>query len=124
MGQLIDNTDKIFQYIKTQLSKGIKNRQHGFHTPVFSNLKNTRQISSRIVVLRKFYSSKMKINFHSDFRSKKIEELKLNPETNFLFYDQKLKIQLRIKTISTVHYNDKVAQQAWKQTKLSSRKCF
>lgn len=124
MDQLIHNTEKIFDNIKIQLSEGVKNRQHGFHTPIFSNLKKDGRTSSRMVVLRKFDSSKMKINFHSDIRSKKIQEVKLKPETNFLFYDPKIKIQLRLTTFSTVHHNDNVTLMAWNQTQLLSRKCY
>ena len=58
-----ENTQKIFDDIKKQLTKGVKDRKHGFHTPVFSNLYQGSSIESRIVVMRKFDSEKMIINF-------------------------------------------------------------
>ena len=42
----------------------------------------------------------------------------------FVFYDPILKIQLRVKTLSKIHYSDDVALEAWKQTRLFSRKCY
>ena len=39
MNQLIEKPNKIFENIKAQITIGIKNRNHDFHTPVFSNLK-------------------------------------------------------------------------------------
>ena len=66
----------------------------------------------------------MNLNFHSDIRSKKIEDIKLNPKTNFVFYDSKIKTQLRMTTDSKIYYNDNVCQKAWEKTKLMSRKCY
>ena len=47
-------TQKIFDDIKKQLTKGVKDRKHGFHTPVFSNLYKDKSIESRVIVMRKF----------------------------------------------------------------------
>ena len=124
MDQIIEDPDKIFDNIKNQLLQGVKNRHHGFHIPIFSNTNNKKEINSRIVVLRKFDLTKMKIYFHSDIRSKKTEELKLNPNSNFLFYDNTINTQLRIQTITKIHSKDDVTYQAWENTKLSSRKCY
>ena len=124
MNQLIDNPDKILHNINIELSKGVNDRNHGFHTPVFSNINLNGQVESRIIVLRLFDFNKMKINFHSDIRSKKINEIKSNFETNLLFYDYKIKLQLRIKTLSMIHYNDQITKMAWSKTKPSSRKCY
>ena len=124
MDQIIEDLDKIFDNITNQLLQGVKNRLHGFHTPVFSNTNNREKINSRIVVLRKFDLTKMKIYFHSDIRSKKTEELKLNPNSNFLFYDNTINTQLRIQTITKIHSQDDITHQTWKNTKLSSRKCY
>ena len=73
MDQIIEDPDKIFDNIKNQLLQGVKNRHHGFHTPVFSNTNYREKINSRIVVLRKFDLTTMKIYFHSDIRSKKLK---------------------------------------------------
>ena len=124
MNKLNENYDYIFTNIQSELKKGVINRNHGFHTPVFSNISKNGKINSRIIVLRRFNSLSMKINFHSDIRSKKINDIKLNPETGFLFYDNKIKIQLRITTKSLIHYKDKITQQAWDKVILSSRKCY
>ena len=83
-------------------------------------------IGSRVVVLKSFNSNELKINFHTDIRSKKSEELKVYPKTNFLFYDHRSKIQLRIKSTSNskIFYNNNVTKIAWDQTHLSSHKCY
>ena len=62
-----ENTDNIFEDIKRNLTRGVKDRKHNFHTPIFCNVNNSGEIESRVVVLRKFDPLKMLLNFHTDF---------------------------------------------------------
>ena len=124
MSSFDKNPKAIFNNIKELLIIGAKDRKHSFHTPVFSNISYDNLNSSRIVVLRRFNEDSLTLNFHTDYRSPKINNLKKNNMSNFVFYDPKIKIQLRIKTISEIHYNDDVAKKAWLETRLFSRKCY
>ena len=63
-----ENAAEIFEDIKKNLTRGVKDRKHTFHTPVFSNIDSEGGIDSRVVVLRKFDPSSMTLNFHTDFR--------------------------------------------------------
>ena len=119
-----ENSSEIFEDIKRNLTRGVKDRKHSFHTPVFSNIDNENSIESRVIVLRQFDSPNMVLNFHTDFRSPKVFSLQQNNNSLFVFYDHKLKIQLRIKTTSTINNQNKVTQEMWDQTKLFSRKCY
>ena len=119
-----ENTNEIFEDIKRNLTRGVKDRKHTFHTPVFCNVDNENSIESRVVVLRQFDSPNMVLNFHTDFRSPKILGLQQNNNSLLVFYDHKLKIQLRIKTTSIINNQNKVTQEMWDQTKLFSRKCY
>ena len=119
-----ENTSEIFEDIKRNLTRGVKDRKHTFHTPVFCNVDNENSIESRVVVLRQFDSPNMVLNFHTDFRSPKILGLQQNNNSLLVFYDHKLKIQLRIKTTSIINNQNKVTQEMWDQTKLFSRKCY
>ena len=114
----------ILQNIIKMLLEGVKNRHHSFHTPVFSNINFSNKINSRTVVLRKFAKEKNLLYFHTDFRSTKVKEVIKKPNTYFVFYSNEEKIQLRINTISKIHYNNRYTLEAWKKTKLSSRKCY
>ena len=82
-----ENTNEIFEDIKRNLSRGVKDRKHDFHTPVFSNINNHNSIESRVVVLRDFDVENMILNFHTDFRSPKVEDLAKNENSLFVFYD-------------------------------------
>ena len=119
-----ENTNKIFKDIKKNLMRAVKDRKHTFHTPVFCNVDNQNSIESRVVVLREFDSQNMVLNFHTDFRSPKVSGLKKNNNSLFVFYDQKLKIQLRIKTTSSINNQNTIAEEMWEGTQLISRKCY
>jgi len=119
-----ENTKEIFADIKRNLRRGVNDRKHTFHTPVFCNVDDNNAIESRIVVLRQFDSENMVLNFHTDFRSPKVYSLKKNNISLFVFYDYKLKIQLRIKTISLINNQNIIADEMWRETKLYSRKCY
>ncbi|SVD55608.1 uncharacterized protein METZ01_LOCUS408462 [marine metagenome] len=58
-----ENPKSIFDNIKELLKLAIADRYHTFHTPVFSNKNQNNSIDSRIVVLRKFNESSLKLNF-------------------------------------------------------------
>ena len=124
MSLIYENPKAIFNNIKELLTIGVKDRNHGFHMPIFSNNSQNNSVDSRVVVLRKFDADTLKLNFHTDFRSPKIINLQKNNLANFVFYDFKLKIQLRIKTFSIINNKNDISKNAWEQTRLSSRKCY
>ena len=119
-----ENTNEIFEDIKRNLIKAVKDRKHVFHTPVFCNVDDQNGVESRVVVLRQFDSPNMVLNFHTDFRSPKVSSLKKNNNSLFVFYEQKLKIQLRIKTISSINNQNSITEKMWGGTQLISRKCY
>ena len=119
-----ENTHEIFEDIKSNLTRGVKDRKHAFHNPVFCNVDQDGRVDSRVVVLRKFDPINMILNFHTDYRSPKVSNLKQNNKSMLVFYDHKLKIQMRIKTTSIINYQNEIAKEMWDKTKLLSRKCY
>jgi 3-hydroxyisobutyrate dehydrogenase len=124
MSSFNENPKVIFNNIKELLNYGVKERNNSFHIPVFSNIEKDNSVNSRIVVLRKFDETKLILNFHTDLRSMKLQKLKEYNNSFFVFYDFKLKIQLRIKTLSSINNNNFISKQAWEKTGLFSRKCY
>ena len=43
MSQIIQNPTKIYDDIKKQILQGVKDRNHGFHLPIFTNLNNVQK---------------------------------------------------------------------------------
>ena len=75
MDQFDKNPKAILDNIKQLLTIGAKDRNHAFHTPVFSNNSDNKSVNSRVVVLRKFNEEKLTLNFNTDYRSPKIIDL-------------------------------------------------
>ena len=105
------------------LTQAVTNRTSNFRTPVFI-CGNAEDIDGRVVVLRKADQENSFVQFHSDLRSTKIPKVRSNPNCAFLFYDKEEKIQVRIKSICSVHQNDDVTKEAWSKTQHISRKCY
>ena len=57
----------------------------------------------------------MVLNFHTDFRSPKVLSLQQNNNSSFVFYDHKLKIQLRIKTTSVINNQNNITEEMWEK---------
>ena len=105
------------------LTQAVTSRTSNFRTPVFI-CGNAEDIDGRVVVLRKADQQNSFVQFHSDLRSAKIPKVKSNPNCALLFYDKEEKIQVRIKSICTIHQNDEVTKEAWSKTQHISRKCY
>tara|TARA_Y100000590_G_scaffold467363_1_gene646010 strand:- start:12396 stop:13001 length:606 start_codon:yes stop_codon:yes gene_type:complete len=124
MNEIKENPNLIFDNINKLLNIGASDRKHPFHTPIFSNINELNLINSRVVVLRNYDSYYKTLNFHTDYRSPKIFELTKNNNSYFVFYDNKIKIQLRINTESIIHNRNAITKKAWENTQLQSRKCY
>lgn len=106
-----------------RLVTGARKSRTPFHTPCVATL-NGGEVSLRTVVLRKALPSERELRFHTDIRSPKWQELSLNPSISALFYDAVDRIQLRIKGYAVLHHSNKLTDEAWQKTTLSSRKCY
>jgi 3-hydroxyisobutyrate dehydrogenase len=119
----LEMNNEIFKKVCDLIVDGAKERDHDFHIMTFCSIGKIG-VEARSVVLRSFDKEKKVIRFHTDVRSPKLEDIKANPNTVCLMYSYKLKIQLRIKTLSRIHYKDQIWVSSWEKTGLSSRKCY
>ena len=103
--QLLDNIIiNNIVYTLTDLEKDAWNRlvngavksRDPLHTPCVAT-HSGNDISLRTVVLRKAIPESKELRFHTDTRSKKWQELTLNPTISALFYDAADRIQIRVK---------------------------
>ncbi len=118
-----ENSSEIEKKIWSLLTNAVKDRSSEFRTPVFI-CGNDQDLDGRVVVLRKVDQKNNIIQYHSDIRSSKIEKIKKNPNCSILFYGKEEKIQLRIKVICEVNYNNEISKESWKNTGHISRKCY
>ena len=94
-----------------------------FHFPVFGTT-NSDDPELRVVVLRQAIREKKTLIIHTDIRSEKIKHLRENPNASLLFYDNRRLIQLRFKTLATIHHQDDIAALQWQNAAPSSRKVY
>ena len=97
-----NDLDKIVDAIWDLLLIGKNKSKSEFHQGYIATYNNNYP-SIRTVVLRHVNKSKNTISFHTDIRSKKIEELKNNNKLSMLFYDHGKKIQLKISGICLLY---------------------
>ena len=94
-----DKIDTVFKTIWTVLDEGVRNIKSPFHQGYLATHSNSYP-SIRTIVLRNVDSNKKVISFHTDFRSKKVDEIKVNDSISILFYDHDKKIH----HLSICHY--------------------
>jgi len=107
----------------TILEDAIENRRNLFHTPVLSTFSDSK-INSRVIVLRGFDSEKRALRIHTDSRSRKIKDISENSDATLLGYDPALKVQLKLHGSIDIHYQDKIADLAWRDSQEMSKVCY
>ena len=107
----------------SMLDGAVTNRGSPFRIPVFM-CTHQDEIDGRIVVLRKSDRDNNLLQFHTDFRSPKVEVIKKNNKASLLFYDKEEKIQLRVKVNCTVNNQNSTTKESWKKTQHISRRCY
>ena len=118
-----DNINEIQNKYWSMLDDAVSNRSSPFRIPVFM-CSNQNQIDGRIVVLRGSDRKNNLLQFHTDFRSPKVDILKKNNKASLLFYDKEEKIQLRVKVDCEINNQNSITEVSWKRTQHISRRCY
>ena len=107
-----ESLEEIWQAVKHELHRGALDVKHPFH---WVNLGTVSEDfpSVRTVVLRKV-SEELHFFVYTDYRSEKCSDLKSNPNATLHFYHPKKQVQIRIKTLATLHFKDEMAKEIWK----------
>ena len=118
-----EDFSEIKKKIWLMLDDAVTNRGSPFRIPVFMCV-HQNEIDGRIVVLRKSDRGNNLLQFHTDFRSPKVDILKKNNKASLLFYDKEEKIQLRVKVECEVNNQNSTTEESWKKTQHISRRCY
>ena len=81
----------IVEEIWSHLQKSIKDRNHDFHSAVFTNFDNENLPSSKTIILNNIIKENNTLIFYSYYRSPKIKKIKKNNKCLILFYSPILK---------------------------------
>ena len=118
-----ENFEEIKNKYWSMLDDAVTNRASSFRIPVFI-CSHQDEVDGRIVVLRKSDRENNLLQFHTDFRSPKVETLKNNNKASLLFYDKEEKIQLRVKVNCEINNQNSITEESWKKTQHISRRCY
>ena len=118
-----ENLDEIQRKLWSMLDDAVVDRSSSFRIPVFI-CADQNDIDGRIVVLRKSDRNNNVLQFHTDFRSQKVDILKQNKNASLIFYDKEEKIQLRVKVVCEINNKNSIAEESWKKTQHISRRCY
>jgi 3-hydroxyisobutyrate dehydrogenase len=118
-----ENFEEIKNKYWSMLEDAVSNRVSSFRIPVFI-CSYQDEVDGRIVVLRKSDRENNLLQFHTDFRSPKVETLKNNNKASLLFYDKEEKIQLRVKVNCEINNQNSITEESWKKTQHISRRCY
>ena len=118
-----ENFEEIKNKYWSMLEDAVSNRASSFRIPVFI-CSYQDEVDGRIVVLRKSDRENNLLQFHTDFRSPKVEILKNNNKASLLFYDKEEKIQLRVKVNCEINNQNSITEESWKKTQHISRRCY
>ena len=103
----------ILDDIWSRLVAGQNDRAHPFYLPAVAIAGVDGAPTVRTVVLRQVDRGARLLAFQTDFRSPKCAAIRANPAVVLLFYDGVSRIQVRAKTIATLHHDDDIARAAW-----------
>tara|TARA_B100001093_G_scaffold443204_1_gene445376 strand:+ start:10 stop:609 length:600 start_codon:yes stop_codon:yes gene_type:complete len=118
-----ENLEEIQNKYWSMLDNAVTNRASSFRIPVFI-CSHQDEVDGRIVVIRKSHRKNNFLQFHTDFRSQKVEILKNNNKASLLFYDKEEKIQLRVKVNCEINNQNFITEESWKKTQHISRRCY
>jgi len=123
INQISYNLEDILQDCWHRLINGAISAKHPFHSPSIATIREDYP-EIRTVILRKAIPSEKTLIFHTDYRSPKVKQIQKNKAISWLFYDAKARIQLRIKTLATIHHQDELSLHRWNESRLQSKKCY
>lgn len=110
-------------FIWKLLEEGTKTHKSGFHLASIGTIdQGIAQL--RTVVLRQADGREKRLSFHTDTRSAKISQIADNPLVSWLFYDARLRLQVRLQAKAHVLTIGEKADQAWNNSRLSSKLCY
>jgi pyridoxamine 5'-phosphate oxidase len=106
-----------------RLLNGALKTKEPFHNPVVGTNSNGK-VSMRTVVLRQVITTKRQLYFHTDVRSGKLNDVEVDNNISWLFYDAAARMQIRIAGTTCIHKENELADSAWHKISNEGRKIY
>lgn len=118
-----NDLNAIIEDIRSALLAAPLRADHPFRTAVFGT-QGPSGPEMRTVILRETGETGLELDFHTDARSPKINQIRACPRVHWLFYDAARRVQLRIRGTAHVHWNDEIAAAAWAGVTAAQRRNY
>lgn len=110
--QRFTDLDTVLSRVWERLETAASQSGHPFQVLPFGTVEDGEP-HLRTVVLRQASADERLLAFHSDRRSQKIDDLRVNDRIAWLAWDPETSEQVRLRGRATVHLDDAVADQMW-----------
>lgn len=114
----------LWQLCSSRFAVGSQSARDPFHLLTVATTSSVGSPDQRTVVLRSFDAELREISFHTDIRSSKVAQLAAVPQVSLHWYDAVARVQVRIAATATIHHGDTRAEQAWNDSRTTSRACY
>lgn len=104
--------DEIQASIWDLLESSAAENAPGWRLPVLATLTD-HGCEQRTVVLRVVDRAGGSLQFHTDVRSNKVQQIRQDARVSLLFYDHERSVQLKIRGVASIHPGDEFAQSLW-----------
>ena len=118
-----NNPNEILEEEINDLHSAIKDAAHEYHLFTIATI-DDKTPGIRTVVLRDFDIKKYQLSFHTDTRSPKYDQIKLNPAVSALFYDTIKRTQLRVHGNAKICKDQKLLEKLWNRLNKDSKECY
>ena len=119
-----DSLELALENALNKLQKAVKKRNDDLHLLNVVTVDEQNRPNTRNVVLRDFSIENLTIRFHTDKRSSKIKDIKLNKDICLIGYDKRAKLQIRIDAEAYSIDDEEILLEIWQKMYPMSRECY
>jgi pyridoxamine 5'-phosphate oxidase len=119
-----DSLELALEYALNKLQKAVKKRNDDLHLLNVVTVDEQNRPNTRNVVLRDFSIENLTLRFHTDKRSSKIIDIKLNKDICLIGYDKRAKLQIRMDAEAYSIDNEEILMEIWQKMYPMSRECY
>ncbi|MFU7527977.1 pyridoxamine 5'-phosphate oxidase family protein [Qipengyuania sp. ASV99] len=117
---MFESLEKVQIDLVERLAGAAKDRKSPMHVPTVV----TSDVDARIMVLRAFDSAAWTLRFHTDTRAPKVAAIRRDPRMAVLLYDQRAKVQIRVRGQGRILCGDPIVDAAWAASDNFARRCY
>ncbi len=96
------------------LRNAVSDKSSPLRYPILASVDADGLPQARVVILREFDPDTMVLRVFTDARSPKMSQITLNPQVQFVFYDQGQKLHFRVSGSAVTHHQNDVTEAYWK----------